>query len=184
MPVSITWSEVSSGPAITSVDHGTVGNGAYTSPNLQVYINHDGANPITDCKFFFQQKATGYAGDASASLDFSEIKAWGDDSTVAGHGGVQVNMDPSNNSGYNATTWDLSESTKQTGEAFTMYTGVGDTSAAGVTLDAEMAVGMTTDGEIPAGVETSFLCRFQIPTDEDTVGIRQIDQTLKYVFTS
>jgi len=184
MPVSITWSLISAGPGVTLVDHGNAANGEYTSPNQNVYINHDGVNPITNAAFYFQQKATGYSGSFSAVADFTEIKGWGDNSTVPGHGGVQINMDPTNNSGYNATTWNLSESVKQTGVAFTMNTGVADSSSNAVTLDSEMATGMTVDGEIPSGVEARFLARFQIPTDENTAGVRQIDQVLKYTFTS
>jgi len=100
-------------------------------------------------------------------------------------------MDPANTTVYNATSWDLSESTKSTGVAFTMRTGTADLLANAVTLKETMdGVGgnsgtMPADGIIPAGVtDARFLIRFLIPADEDTVGIRQIDQVLKYAFTS
>jgi len=183
MPVSITWSAASLGSAITNIDYGAVSNGAYTSA-VTTYLNHDGLNSITQAGFFFQQKVTGYSGSFSGSIDFTEIKGWGDDDTVNGHGGAQVNMDPTNNTGWNVTTWDLSESTKQTSVAFTMNAGVADTSPNWILLNSNMAAGMTVDGTIPTGVEASFLTRFQVPTDEDTVGTRQIDKVLKYTFTS
>lgn len=187
MPVSITWSSTSGGAATTLIDHGSVANGAYSSPNQDVYLSHDGLNSITACAFYFQAKASGYTGAASGVLDFAEIKAYGDLSTVSGHGGVQLNMDPLNASVYNATTWDLSESVKSVGSptyAFTMKTGTGDTSSTAVTLNALMSAGMTVEGEIPTGVEARFLARFQVPTDEDTAGIRQLEQVLLYTFTS
>lgn len=184
MTVSITWALTSMGSPVTLVNHGNAANGEYTSPNQNVYIRHDGSNPITNCAFYFQQKASGYTGSFSAAADFTEIKAWGDSSTSSGHGGVQVNMDPTNSTGYNATTWNLSNTTKTTTVAFTMHTSVADTTNNAVTLKEHMSAGMSVDGQIPNGVEARFLARFLVPTDEDTAGVRQIDQVLKYTFTS
>jgi hypothetical protein len=93
-------------------------------------------------------------------------------------------MDPTNSTGYNATTWNLSNTTKTTTVAFTMHTSVADTTNNAVTLKEHMSAGMSVDGQIPNGVEARFLARFLVPTDEDTAGVRQIDQVLKYTFTS
>jgi hypothetical protein len=93
-------------------------------------------------------------------------------------------MDPTNTTGWNVTTWGLSNATKQTAVAFTMSNGIGDVIGNGVTLPTEMSVGMLVDGEIPTGVEASFLCRIRVPTDEDLAGTREIQQVLRYSFTS
>lgn len=189
MTVAITWALSALGTGISEIDHGNVSSGAYTAAT-QVYVRHDGANPITNCGFYFAQKASGYAGAQSAALDYSEIiSEWGDESVAADHGGIQVNMDPDNLTGYNASTWGLSESTKQTTVAFTAHSGVGNNAANKVFLKEHMdgtlsGGGMPTDGEIPSGIEVSFLCRFQIPTNEAVLGIREIDQVLAYTYTS
>lgn len=188
MVVSVTWATSPGGSAASLIDHGTASNGTYGT-SQQIYLRHDGLSSINNCAFYFQLKTGSYTGDGSAAADFDEIKGWGDNNSASGHGGIQINMDPSNTTSWNATTWDLSESTKQTTVAFTMHTNVGDQTSSAVTLKEHMdgtAAGgtMTSDGTIPTGVEVSFLIRFQIPTDEDTTGTRQIDQVLKYTFTS
>jgi hypothetical protein len=44
---------------------------------------------------------------------------------------------------------------------------------------------MSVDGTIPNGVNNAtFQMRIKVPTDEDTAGIRQFDQVMKYTFTS
>ena len=189
MVVSVTWATSPSGSAASLIDHGTATNGTYGS-SQQIYLRHDGLNSISNCGFYFQLKTGSYTGDFSAAADFDEIKGWGDSNSATGHGGIQVNMDPSNTTGWDVGNWDLDNSNKQTTVAFTMHSLIGDQSTNSVTLKEHMdgtgagGGSMTSDGEIPTGVEVSFLIRFQIPTDEDTTGIRQIDQVLRYTFTS
>lgn len=183
MPVSIIWSDSSLGSQVDEIDHGNVANGAYTTAET-IFLRHDGDNTITSCAFYFKQVVDGYGGGFSGPADYSEIKSWGDNDTANGHGGIQLNMDPGNTTGWHVTTWGLSEATKQTAIAFTMSNGIGDVIGNAVTLPTEMSVGMLVDGEIPTGVEASFLCRIKVPTDEDLAGTREIQQVLRYSFTS
>lgn len=185
MPVSITWSATNNGTAITSVNHGNAANGTNTTAQ-QVFIRHDGANPITGCAFYFGQKTGSYTGSFNAAADFAEIKAWGDGGTANAFGGVQVNMDAEGGFSGGAT-WGMSESQKTSsdGYKFTMRTGVADASGNAVTLSEKMSASMSVDGTIPNGVTSAtFQIRIKIPTDEDTAGVRQFDQVLKYTYTS
>jgi hypothetical protein len=185
MPVSITWSTSDNGSAISSVNHGNTANGSNTTAQ-QIFIRHDGGNPITGCAFYFGQKGGTYSGDFDAATDFAEIKGWGDGGTANAFGGVQINMD-AEGSFSGGATWDMSESQKTSsdGYKFTMRTGTGDGSSNAVTLSEKMSSSMSVDGTIPNGVTSaSFQIRIKVPTDEDTAGVRQFDQVLKYTYTS
>lgn len=185
MAVSITWSATAGGTAITNVNHGNAANGAVTSAQ-QVYIRHDGTNPITGCSFYFGQKTGSYTGSFNAAADFTEIRAWGDGGTANAFGGVQVNMDAEGGFSGGAS-WDMSESQKTStdGYKFTMRTGTADVTGNSVDLSEKMSASMSVDGTIPNGItNVTFQIRIKIPTDEDTAGIRQFDQVLKFTYTS
>jgi hypothetical protein len=78
-----------------------------------------------------------------------------------------------------------SQKTSSDGYKFTMRTGVGDASGNAVTLSEKMSASMSVDGTIPNAVTSAtFQIRIKIPTDEDTAGVRQFDQVLKYTYTS
>lgn len=181
MPVSVTWSLTNGGAAISEpLDHGTGVNGD-TLAAQEIHLRHDGVNQITNCGFYLAQKSGAYAGDADAPSDLAELLAWGDDSTENGFGGFQVNMDAVG--GFGAGAWPLYNSKQPTnGSAF--FTGVGDTAANKIQLPTSMNLG--TPGNIPAGATPNvrFQARIQVPTDEDTPGVRQFDQKLRFTFTS
>ncbi len=189
--VTITWSTSSTFASTTSlINHGNVANGANTSA-VEVFIRHDGSNPITDCVFYIQPFTGTYSGDESAATDYAEIAtAWGADSTSDGFGGFQVNMDKDNSY---AAAWGTysAKDTLDVGDILTFTARTTDGSgnvavsaASGVPLHVNM--GLSTEGEIPTGLTpgVGFQCRVKVPTAEDTAGIRQFDQVLKYTYTS
>jgi hypothetical protein len=183
--VSITWSASAGGATITSVNHGSAANGANTSAQ-QIYLRHDGDNAITGCGFYFVQKAGAYTGDFNAPTDLAEITAWGDEDSSSGFGGIQINMNAEGTFDGGAT-WDMDESTKTSpdGLKFTMRTGTGNSAANAVTLSETMSASMSENGTIPSSInDVTFQIRIKVPTDEDTPGVRQFDQVLKFVFTS
>jgi hypothetical protein len=185
MSVSITWSSTSGGSTISNLAHGNASNGANTTAQ-QIYVRHDGAAEITDCVFYFGQKTGLYTGNATAADDFTELVSWGDGATANAFGGIQINMDAVN--GFTGgATWGMSESQKTASDGlkYTARTSVGDSSGAGIPLRQEMSSSMTGDQIIPAGVvDASFQLRLKVPQDEATIGIRQFDQILSYVYTS
>ena len=185
MAVSITWSLTDNGTAETLIDHGSASNGSNTTER-QIYLRHNGVNPITDCGFYFTTKSGAYTGGLNAVADFAEMLAWGDAGVADDWGGVQVNMDAEGGFSGGAT-WGMSESQKTSadGYKFTLRSGTADSSANALTLSEKMSASMTVNGEIPAGVtNTTFQLRIKVPTNEDTAGVRQFDQVLKYTFTS
>ena len=181
MAVSITWSETNGGAAISQpLNHGNVENGSSTTEKT-IYVRHDGSNPITSCAFYLQQYSGSYNGDSSASADYNELIAWGDDATEDGFGGYLVNM---NATGSWASGWATYDA-KTPDYGFVCRTGTADTSGNAETLLEEM--GLTSgDGEIQTGASPNvrFKCRIDVPTVEDTAGKRQFDLTLKYTYTS
>lgn len=185
MSVSITWSASDNGSSITSNDHGSAANGGNTTATT-LYLRHDGVNEITGCGFYLQSLSSGYTGGADAVTDLAEIFAWGDDSTASGFGGFQINMN--SEGGFDGgSTWGMSESQKTSsdGYKYTFRTGVGSSIATAITLSEKMSASMSVDGTIPTGVtDVAFQSRLKIPTDEDTAGIRQFQQKLKFTFTS
>lgn len=185
MAVSITWSTTAGGTGITSVSHGTSVNGGNTTAQ-QLYLRHDGLNPITACAFYFAQKSGSYTGSATAADDFTELLAWGDEVAVDDFGGIQVNMD-AEGSFSGGATWGMSESQKTSvdGYKFTARTGTADSNSNAVVLSEKMSASMSTNGVIPAGVQdATFQIRVLVPTAEDTAGTRQFDQVLKFTYTS
>lgn len=185
MTVTITWSTTQNGSAQTSLDEGSLSAGSNTTAQT-VFLRHNAVNPITSCGFFFTQKSGVYSGSVAAPDDFTELISWGDDSTVNGFGGIQVNMDAIN-SFTGGATWGMSSSQKTSVDnlKFTARTGVADKSINAVTLSKNMSSGMSVDGTIPAGVtDVRFQIRVKVPVSEGTLGTRQFDQVLKFSFTS
>lgn len=180
MSVSIIWSATNGGAALSSpVDHGSGGNGD-TLATSTIYLRHDGDNPITDCGFYLAELTGTYSGGASKSADLAEVLGWGDGTTATTFGGLLLNM--------NATggwaTWP-SYSSKSGSNYNTFRTNVGDSQINKITLATEMGLtgsaGVVQAGDSP---NVRFRLRVQIPTAEDTVGIRQFDQRLRYTYTS
>jgi hypothetical protein len=180
MSVSITSTTTNLLNQITHpFNHRSDTNGTILSDE-EVFLEHDGDNPITGCKFFIGEKTAPYAGDFSASADLAELLAWGDDATEDGFGGAQVNMDAINSYAASWPTY-LSPDNAKTK---TFKTGIGDSSANGIILHSSM--GLVSTGTIQAGTSPNvrFKLRIQLPTDEDTAGTREFDQKLRYTFTS
>jgi hypothetical protein len=183
--VTITWKQAS--VEITQpLDHGSGSNGD-TLTAQEVSISHDGSNQITNCKFYLAAYSGTYTGGATAAADLAEIIAWGDSQatapgdTAADFGGLQLNMNAAG--GFPSGDWPT-HATKSGANFNVFRTGAGNSSVNAITLPIAMGGGMVTDGVIPAGGEVSFRCRVQLPTNEDTVGARQVDQKLRFTYTS
>ena len=166
MPVNVTFSKTAGGVAIadslqgggSGLDHGNVTNGSSTGIQ-EVFIRHNGANEITDCKFWIAPYSGVYGGGTSASLDLAEILSWG----VSNEG---LRIDPNPDS------------------IFTSFkTGVGDSSINAIALSG--GDGGTNPDDIGAGMNTaSIKLRVSVPPSEDTAGYRQFDFKMDYTYTS
>lgn len=188
MAVNITWSTSNGGSSITDLDHGEDAAGT-TLTDQEIYVRHDGASPITACKFYLAATPdASYTGSHSPSDDLAELLSWGDGeaegepASSTGFGGFQINMDAT---GAYAESWPSFGSEGDDGDpAVALRTGVGDSQDNGVTLHTSM--GISTAGEIPVGTAPNvrFRARIVIPEDETTPGTRQVDQRLKFTFTS
>lgn len=184
MSVNIIWSSTNGGTAITTTrDCGSKANGE-TSTSQEVFVRHDGVNEITNVKVFIRAFSGTYLGDATAAADLAELLNWGDQLGVTSFGGVQVNMDAVNS--YPTVQWPSSYSTKSTTYGFTCRTGVGDSEGNGVLLSKNSYNAGGTDGIIPVGAATNvrIKSRVVVPSEEDTVGIRQWEICLAYTCTS
>jgi hypothetical protein len=181
MSVGIVFSLTNGGPAITTlVDHGSAANGIASSAT-EIFIRHDGSNPITNVGLYLRQVSGTYSGSFTAPADVAEILAWGDGVTAAAFGGFQCNFDAVGT--YPADTWPTySVPTSTNGSVF--KTGVGDTEGNAVILP--VATGASVAGSIQAGSSPNvrFKTRVAVPADEDTVGIRQFEWVIRYNFSS
>jgi hypothetical protein len=191
MAVTVSWLDaLIGGSAVTPLlDHGQDANGQILDLGSAIFLEHDGANPITACKFYLAAKSGVYGGDSSAANDYNEMIAWGDSLAAGGpaetaeFGGFQINMNKTG--GFPSGSWPThAAKTPTSGSAF--YTGVGDTVANGISLVTAMGAGVTSTGVIAIGTspDASFRARIQIPTDEGTPGVRQFDQKLRFTYTS
>ena len=181
MSVDLVFSYTNGGAAISgNVDHGNISNGLTTTA-IEVFIRHTGINSITACGLYVRQYSGTYNGDASAALDIAELLAWGDASTSASFGGFQINMDATG--AYSASAWPTYSSKSPT-NGFVCRTGIGDSEANAVSITT--ATGATATGTIQAGSSPNvrLKCRVQVPSDEDTVGVRQFDQVVVFTYTS
>lgn len=181
MAVSITWSSTNGGAAVTEpLDHGVDSNGTILGTQ-ELFLRHDGTNQITDCGFFLAEKSGTYGGDQSAALDLAEILGWGDGADADAFGGFQINMDATG--GYSGNWPAFGDKAGSTYNVF--RTGVGDSEANKILLATEMGLSGAA-GTIQAGASPNvrFQCRIAIPEDEDTPGVRQFDQRLRYTYTS
>ena len=184
--VNITWSLSNGGAAISDyVDHGQVSNGN-SSTAEEIFLNHDGAAVITGVALYIREFSGTYNGDATATADFAELIAWGDASTAATFGGIQINWDNANLSllgAYDSGNWPTFAAKTPT-YGMVHATGVGDSDENAVTLP--LATGVTNAGQLDIGAapNVAFQMRVQVPSDEDTVGVRLWDQVIKYNYTS
>jgi len=182
MSVNLIWSTTNGGTAISStVDCGSKANGEYTT-SKELYLRHDGSNPITNVKLYIREFSGTYSGAATSSTDIAEMLAWGDATDSDSFGGVFVNMDAINS--YPTDQWPT-VTTKSPTYGFVCRTGDGDSEGNAVTISKNSYSSSGTDGEVLAS-ETNcrFAVRFSIPNDEDTLGVRQIDFVATYSYTS
>jgi hypothetical protein len=180
MSVNLIWRRdaLINDPLAAPVSHGDVGNGSATTP-VEIFVSHNGANPITNCGIYMRPFSGTYSGTHTASADFSELINWGDQNTVGGFGGFQVHMGVP--TGY-ISAWPT-YNTKTTSETFCHRSGVGDSEGNAVTLLA-ICTSSGIAGQINDGSAARFQTRVVVPGDEDTIGIRQWDHVLKFDFTS
>lgn len=180
MTISVSWSLTNGGAALTSaLDHGSLGNGDIGTAT-EIFVRHDGANPITSAGLYVREFSGTYSGTFSAASDLAELLAWGDAATANGFGGLQVNFDAT---GSYAADWPTYDN-KAPGSSYVFKTGQGDSEANAITLPT--STGCPSAGTIPAGASPNVRLKLRVvcPSDEDTVGIRQIDQVLRFSFTS
>jgi len=181
MSVNVIYSITNGGTALSStLDHGSSPNGDTTTAQV-IYLRHDGVNEITAAALYIQQLTSTYSGSATAAADISEILSWGDASTSAGFGGVQFNLNATGS--FPAAAWPTYDDKDPTGGS-TCRTGVGDSSGNAITVPT--TTGATAAGTIQTGSTPNvrFQMRAEVPSAEDTVGIRQFDLALSYTYTS
>lgn len=180
--VNIIWSFEPGGNAIEDyVDHGDISNGSNSGGRI-IYVRHDGENAITDVGFFIREYTGTYNGDATSNADIVEILSWGDGTTAAAFGGVMINWDAVNSFAADWPVWNL----KDPDYAFVHQTGTGDSELNAVTLPGGGIAGTDVEGEIASGDNPGvrFKMRIEVPSNEDTVGVRLFDHVAKYTYTS
>lgn len=174
MSVTITWSNTNGGVSISSKGHGTGSAGDTLSANT-LFIRHSGINSISQCRFYLATTS------GSSATYLTEILQWGDATTAADFGGLQLNMDA--NGGF-PSIWPTIYS--KFGTNYNVFrTGVGDSSTNGILLP--QAMGLTgSPGIIQAGdaPNVSFQCRIQIPSSVVDTGSRWFDQRMRFSYTS
>jgi len=181
MAILITFSATNGGSSITSnIAHGNTSNGL-TTTGQEIFIRHDGLNSITAAKLYIRPYTGTYSGDASANLDFLELLSWGDNLTLNDFGGFQINMNAIES--YTAGDWSSYDNKDRT-HGYVCRTGIADSVGNAVLLST--GTGVATAGVIVAGSTPNirFKSRVQVPTNEDTVGVRLWDQVLLFTYTS
>lgn len=181
MAVNITWSLTNGGDAISStIDHGDKANGE-SSTTQQLFIRHDGLSNITEAGIYVRAFTGTYAGSFSAAADIAEVIGWGDETTEADFGGALLSFDGTTWATYNSK---VTTNPASPGLAAVHQTGIGDSSANAILIPT--ATGATALGEIQTGSNPNvkFSFKIQIPSNEDTVGIRMFEQVLNYTYTS
>ena len=181
MAVEITWSLTNGGAAIAAtLDHGSKSNGEVSTAN-EVHVRHDHTSNIVNAGVYARAYSGVYTGTFAAATDFAELLAWGDGATADAFGGLQWNFLAT--SSYASTGWPTQASKSPAG-GLAIRTGVGDSIGNAFTIPT--TTGATGAGEIQTGSSPNvrFQIRVQVPTDEDTVGIRQWDQALTFTYTT
>ena len=178
MALTITWSLTAGGAAVTDVTDASVAAGS-TTTETEIFLRHNGINPITNAKFFISS----YSGATSPAAELAELLEWGDAVPVADYGGFQLNMNAVGT--YPVGDWPVYND-KQRAASATFLTGTGDSIANGILLPTTMGAGVTSNGVVIAGTApaVAFKSRVQVPTNEGTPGKRQFIQKLSFTYTS
>lgn len=176
MVVSITWSSTEGGTAIPEpLDHGNIANGTQGTTK-DLYVRHNGTNPITSVGYYMQAFSGDYAGNggnASAAADFTELIGWGDNSVSTDLGGFFINQNRVGS--YPATDFQVHK------------TGTGNSASNAFTLASTSFTPSstgTTNGQLDAGDDSHVQVYIAVPSTENTAGVRLFDQVLKFTFTS
>lgn len=223
MTVTLTVAETISGAEIsdvlaggsTGLDYGQVTNGSFTPVISQaantgqqdLYLFHDGVNPITDVKLYIDQYSGTYGGAVSAASDFAAIVALGSSDTGATKNntdglsrGLQVDM-----------AWNVTASTQFDysreaggnkrifGKDYTGLDGTSSTTAFPLHVDAcsywngvtEADASAPVTGSIGGSADTGTLgnrghikTRFYLHTAATEGGIFQFDKVINFAHTS
>lgn len=183
MSVSIIWSTSAGGTGISDiVDHGSAENGGQTT-DQEIFIRHDGDNPITNVGFYIRKYSGNYSGSFTPTSDLNEIISWGTENLEADFGGFMVNFNAEG--GYPAEDWPVYNNKTPT-NGFVHRDGVGDSEVNAVEIPT--VTGAAVAGEIQADADTGngvrFKVRVEVPSNENEIGIRQWETVLRYSFTS
>ncbi len=169
MTVSMSFSTVAGAggtPISLPQSGGTISPGASSSV-MDIYVYHDGANPITNVKFYMLPYSAGvYPGTRTASDDYDLVIGWGDAAT----GGFYVNQNLAG--GHPPGSYTVFE------------TGVGDTLATGITLSSLAMYAGDTSGTLEAGDYAHLKFRIDVPGAEATTGTVYFDLLFSYTATS
>lgn len=184
MAVTVYWASDNSGTLLNQVvDHGSVAKGN-NSGATTFYLYHNGQNDITNCGFYIQPRSGLYEGDFSALTDYQELIDWGDSTNANGFGGYMINM---NATGAWANGW-AAVGDKFPAYGFVCRSGVADSFGNAQTLMSEM--GCSSSGVVQNnypngyGINVRFQCRIAVPSNETSLGQREIDLCLRYSYTS
>jgi len=181
MSVNLIWSLTNGGdPLEAIVNHGNSSNGDITA-SIELFVRHDGDNEITGAGLYVSIYTGSYSGGVTAAADLAELLGWGDGATAAAFGGFQCNLLATTN--YPDSGWPIYTTPSPTG-GFVHRTGTGDSEGNAVVMP--VTTGATASGEIQSGASPNvrFKIRCEVPTDEDTIGLRQWDHKMTYSYTS
>jgi hypothetical protein len=151
MAVSVTWSSSNGGSAISEpLDHGDAPVGGWSTPQ-EVFLSHDGNNPITNCGF--------YLVNTDLGTDLAQVVFWGNQNTANEFGGFLLNMDAEGL----YPTW--SAYNDKYGTNYNVFrTGAGDSRENAIQLPVAMgltgAAGVIQTGTAP---NVRFKCRLNVP---------------------
>ena len=183
MSLTISWSTESAGlPIGEPIVHGSgIAQGTATTP-IDLFVRHNGDNPITDAGLYLSEFTGTYSGSADASTDYNELLEWGDASAEDDWGGVCLNM---NKDGSFPASSNPTFSNKTSSDTYgeNIRSGVGDNDTNRIqfpTVSGADALGTINSGN--NSVQVRFF--IQVPLNEDILGIRMFTTSLKYTFTS
>ncbi len=173
MTVSIIHSRSASGyPVALPQDMGDLSPSG-TSDVLDLYLSHDGAAKISNCKFYILPYSAGvYLGAGTAQDDYELVLGWGDDSQPAtSGGGLYISMDHAG--GFPTNSYQV------------FYTGSGSTLATAIQLSANaISTGAAVAGEIPPLGEAHIRLRLDVPAGYIGTGRGYVDTLMYYTSTS
>lgn len=183
MPVNFVISTENGGTAIDDpYSVGSQANGE-TTDAVTLYFRHDGSDSVTDMAFYIDEYGGAYTGDATAATDFTELKDWGDATTSAAFGGLQINQNAIG--AFPSASWPAFNShISSDGFGHVFNSDQGSTSLNAISL--LVRSGATAEGELQTGSSPNVRAQFrvQVPSNEGTTGLRLFDLNWNYTYTS